>query len=173
MLKFQHANTIYVAGNWHNNNTTFSSTHGFSPGTSKSFYGTSNQTIYSNCPDGDFYSVIINSTSTVSPATNLHILDDFSLNHGIFNAPDELYVAGRWFTNPDYEVFNEGTGKVIFNGDEQAYIQLHETFYNVTIDKTYGLPGGFYIASLSSITTINDLTILDGSLEMVTWPTFL
>ena len=162
--------TIYVAGNWHNNNTSFSSTHGFNPGNSSThFIGSSDQTIHSNCPDGDFYSVIINSTSTVSPATNLHILDDFSLNHGIFNAPDELYVAGRWFTNPDYEVFNEGTGKVIFNGDEQAYIQLHETFYNVTIDKTYGLPGGFYIASLSSITTINDLTILDGSLEMVNW----
>jgi len=158
---------INVSGNWQNNNTTFSSIHGFSPGISEViFNGTSDQTIHSNCPDGDFYALTINSTSTISPSTNLHILDDFKIEDGIFNAPAELYVSGSWINIVGETAFNEGLGAVIFDGYLSGglnYLTLGERFYNLIIDKSLIGAAAFYFASFTHVSILNDFQILDGS----------
>jgi len=125
---------IYIGGDWDNNNTSFDNSYGFSPGSSiVEFNGTSPQTILSNCPDGDFASLIINSTS-VSPSADLHILDDFTINNGLFNAPPELYVGGNWTNLVGESAFIEGSGLVVFDGNESKYC-YGEEFYNLEIDK--------------------------------------
>ena len=97
----------------------------------------------------------------------MHILDDFTIEDGIFNAPAEFYLGGGWTHFPGTGIFNEGTGVVIFDGDQVGFIKWSETFYDVIVDKSFIGENALHLDHSTYINVNNDFQILDGSVYII------
>ena len=62
-----------------------------------------------------------NRANLITTNTNLDINGDFTINNGIFTAPDTMYVSGNWTNNVGSSGFDEGTSRVIFDGSSIQY----------------------------------------------------
>ncbi len=112
----------------------------------------------------------INKTSlvSVSPLTGtLTIKGDVLINSGSFNSWDNtIEVGGNWTNNVGNSGFYEYAGTVVFNGNGPSIITTDETFYNLTLDKTYGSFDGLELNNGITVNALNDLEISDGTMEM-------
>ncbi|MCX6272278.1 MAG: M43 family zinc metalloprotease [Bacteroidetes bacterium] len=104
------------------------------------------------------------SANNVIASTNLDINGDFTITSGIFDAPDIMYVAGNWTNSEGDAGFLEGNGSVIFDGPDAADITTNETFYNLTLNKTYISYDGLEFST--NVHLLGDLSIADGTLEI-------
>jgi hypothetical protein len=76
--------------------------------------------------------------SKVTANSDLVIKGDLIISSGSFLAQDKtIEVAGDWKNSVGTDAFDEGTGKVVFNGNRNQYCDT-ETFYNLEIDNSGG-----------------------------------
>jgi hypothetical protein len=123
---------------------------------------------YINLTNGNFANnVVINKPSgTLFLTADLTLNGNLTINAGIFNSNNlTIQIAGDWTNNVGTTGFTEGTGTVIFNGPNQAKINTAETFYNMTVNKSYFGFDGLEIMSVP-VTVLNNLDIIDGTLEV-------
>jgi len=151
---------IYLAGSFTDADNIFNPTDG-----TVTFDGSSVSYIYGPTV---FHNLTVNkSTSTVYTSNAMDINGDFTINSGIFNTNGyDMNIAGNWANNVGITGFTEGTKTVTFDGAYEADILTSETFYNMIVDKTYFDFEGLELVSGNSLHILNDLTILDGTLEM-------
>jgi hypothetical protein len=87
-----------------------------------------------------FETLIINKqssrTNIVTATSNLDINGSFSINAGSFTAPAVMNVNRHWYNFVGEAAFNEGTGKVVFDGYLDSEIVGEETFCEVELDKS-------------------------------------
>ncbi len=186
---------IIIEGDWNNENTTYDTEIGFHPGTSSTvtFEGAEDQYIYSDCSAENFFNLTIDKdlastrsnqgtafsnqeekendrdvtrSNNVISDCDLNIDGDFSIDNGIFFAPNEMYVTGDWYNYYNDLTFVEGTGTVVFDGSSTSYFYSDETFKHLEIDKSTTVSHGVVISDSLTVRTTSDLDISNGSLEM-------
>ncbi|MCD4731087.1 MAG: hypothetical protein K8R74_10825 [Bacteroidales bacterium] len=86
------------------------------------------------CSNGNFfYDLIINRETGygIYLYTDITIQNDFTINSGILNSNSHnIYIGGDWTNNVGTGGFNEGSGRVVFDGPGPVmqYINSDETF---------------------------------------------
>jgi hypothetical protein len=104
--------------------------------------------------------------NTIILFSNFAVTGDLDIEAGTLNASNKiLYIRGDWTNNVGPTGFAAGTSTVNFEGLNQAKINTAETFYNMTINKTYDAFEGLEIMSVP-VTVLNNLDIVDGTLEL-------
>lgn len=72
---------------------------------------------------------------TVTATSNLDINSSFFLRSGYFTAPAQMNVRRNWYHYTDYDSFNEGSGKVIFDGNADSSVTGEEEFNALELAK--------------------------------------
>ncbi|HEY5750973.1 MAG TPA: T9SS type A sorting domain-containing protein [Chryseolinea sp.] len=112
---------------------------------------------------GSFYHLIING-ATSNLSANTTIRGNLTINAGAtLNANGrDISIAGNWTDNGS---FTEGNRTVTFNGSLNNQTVTAETFYNLTINNTFG--GGKVTATGNILITANrTLTMTNGIFDM-------
>ena len=83
--------------------------------------------------------VVINKTGvSFLVDKNLVIKNDLEINSGVLNAGDKtISIGGNWNNNVGVSAFNEGTGRVIFNGFDAQFCSTEE-FNILEVNKPLG-----------------------------------
>ncbi len=82
---------------------------------------------------------LFNKTSTYNTTNDLTIKGNLTINSGTFGSSDKnIFIAGNWTNNVGDAGFDEGTGRVIFNGSIAQYCS-DEIFNILELDKSSGL----------------------------------
>ncbi|MCX6924917.1 MAG: hypothetical protein NT154_17145 [Verrucomicrobia bacterium] len=136
------------------------------PGGEVEFYGSTSRTLNLVTGSGLHSSIINKTAATVTASTNVVLSGDFTLQSGVFAAPTLMTVAGSWANSVGPAGFVEGVGTVAFNGAAAASILTDETFYNLTLSKTYTDFDALQLADGIHVTAGNNFTCTDGALEM-------
>lgn len=92
---------------------------------------------YSLKTDRDGKTRKITRANTVNALSNLDIEGNFTIDNGVFTAPDTMFVGGNWNNNVGEAGFEEGTGRVVFDGDAVQYCSS-EIFYDLELNKSFG-----------------------------------
>jgi hypothetical protein len=100
----------------------------------------------------------------VTAISDIKITMSFTILDGIFSAPAKMYVGNDWNNSQGEAAFIENTGTVIFNGHFDSYINHHESFYNLKVDK---INSGYEVVveNDQDIEVLNDLLIIHGILR--------
>ncbi len=104
-------------------------------------------------------------SNTINIIANTDIKGSVTIQSGLLTAG--VYttnVEGNWNNLAGSAGFDAGTSTVVFDGAMDADILSSETFYNMSLNKTYAYYDALEL--MSNVTCLNDLHILDGSLEM-------
>ncbi|HSA42772.1 MAG TPA: hypothetical protein P5112_03735 [Bacteroidales bacterium] len=93
--------------------------------------------------DGDtwLYNLTIDKpagTVYITGASSLVIKNDFTLNSGTFDAPDNMFIAGDWINQAGPAAFLESGGTVTFNNSTASQNCWGEVFHRLEIDKAEG-----------------------------------
>ncbi|OQX77755.1 MAG: hypothetical protein B6D61_06675, partial [Bacteroidetes bacterium 4484_249] len=116
---------------------------------------------------GLFNNVVFNSTTGSVTNHDLAIAGDLTIEAGNFDCDDHtIYVGGDWTNNIGNAGFLEGSGLVVFNGANAADINTNETFYDLTVDKSYTGINGLELDNNITVHVKHHLQITDGTLEM-------
>ncbi|MFO7660221.1 MAG: hypothetical protein R6V77_04850 [Candidatus Cloacimonadaceae bacterium] len=101
--------------------------------------GTSHQ-IEITTADRYVNNLVVNQTGTVSLQTDINIRGDITINNGSFQPGDKtIYLGGDWIDNAGtYLSFDEGTSTIVFNGIDDQYCNVFETFYILELNKPSG-----------------------------------
>jgi len=90
-----------------------------------------------------FHDVHINATVPVFLSTDIKVKNDLVIDSGPLqmfdytSAPYDIFIEGDWTNNGGDLAFDEGTGTVTFEGSDDSYIYGDETFYNLSIYKSF------------------------------------
>jgi hypothetical protein len=104
-------------------------------------------------------------TNTVTIDNTATMTGNVTIQDGILSAGANLLsLGGNWNNTVGTSGFNEGTSYVTFNGASASEILSGETFYNLTLDKTYLGYNGLEFGS--NVNVSNDLYVADGTIEM-------
>ncbi len=115
---------------------------------------------------GIFNNVIFNSLGSTTNH-DITIAGDLTVSGGSFDCNDHtVFVGGDWTNNVGDAGFIEGNGLVVFNGATPADINTDETFYNLTVDKSYTGINGLELDNGITVNVKSHLQITDGTLEM-------
>jgi hypothetical protein len=101
--------------------------------------------------------------------SNVDINGNLTISNGILDVSASNYsinIAGDWTNNVDLTGFNERSGLVTFDGASGKDITTSETFYNLTLNKTYASTNGLEIFSGNLIKVNNNLNVNDGTIEI-------
>ena len=153
--------TIRTAGSF-SINRTFNPTAG-----TVEFYG--NTIAYGNMIAGcSLNDVLINKTSASVnlSASTFTIAGDLTIQSGTMTPSTTFNVGGNWTNNVGASGFIEGTGTVVFYGPYKGQVLTNETFYNLTLNKTYPGFDGLELMDNLTLTVLNNLETIDGVLEM-------
>ncbi|HRY32059.1 MAG TPA: hypothetical protein P5531_03725 [Bacteroidales bacterium] len=103
--------------------------------------------------------------NTANIDNSLDVNGNLFINSGILRAnANTIRVGGGWSNLVGDPGFNEGSSQVIFDGPSQSVITTNESFYNLTLDKTYA---GFDGLEFGTSVTVNaNLSLTDGTLEL-------
>lgn len=155
--------TIYVLGDWINNDASNS----FNAGTGSVVFNSSSAVqAIGGTASTTFYDVEIDNSSgsNVSLATNITISNDLTLSDGTLAlGSNTLTVNGDITNNKSSTALNGGTGTVLLNGSSVQTIGGTQatTFYNLTLNNSHNT--GVNLGR--SITVDNTLTFTDGNLN--------
>ncbi len=94
---------------------------------------------------GDYFNdIIFSSTGNVTLADTLRVNGNLTINSGTLVAGSyPIFIKGNWVNNVGTGGFNEGAGKVVFNGGNYHQYCSNETFNMLEVDKSLG--GAFRI----------------------------
>ncbi|MDD4308816.1 MAG: choice-of-anchor D domain-containing protein [Candidatus Cloacimonetes bacterium] len=114
------------------------------------------------CPVGSyFHDLEINTISSTTLNSDIHIKGDFILNSGGFITNSHtMYVGGNWKNNLGTNGFNEASSTVIFNGDGLS-LCFGEDFANLKIDSP-----DCQLSFVEGVSTIDHYTWQAGALSM-------
>ena len=101
--------------------------------------------------------------NNVSAITDLVLTGNMTIQTGTLNAPASIKVGGNWNNLVGTAGFTEGTGTVEFNGALAADVLSPETFYNLSLNKTYAAFDALEVWNSVSVT--NDLHLIDGTMK--------
>ncbi len=146
---------------------------GFTPsGGTLELYGPTDANLQTH--NGSYvHNVVINKSATDQPLSGMisyrydtEIKGDLTIQNGIFSAwaGATLNISGNWNNLAGPSAYEEGTGKVVFKGTDNAGILTPETFYNLDLAKTNPLHDDLTL--MQDVTVTNDLSISDGTLKM-------
>ena len=132
------------------------------------FYGTLDSYFAWTATNAAMYNLHINKTanSVISNANAIYISNDLTIDGGTFVSPESLYVGGDWTNNVGASAFTEGTNMVTFYGPNSANLTTNETFYNLTLDKSYANFDGLVVLTNLTVNVSNNVHIIDGTFEM-------
>jgi len=101
---------------------------------------------------------------TVTADSNLVILHNFTIDAGVFDAPEFMEIGGPdggdWVNNVTPEVFFEGTGTVIFKGEGYQNC-TSEDFYNLVVSQQ---PWGYLTIGPEQTVTCHSYRWLNGGI---------
>jgi hypothetical protein len=116
---------------------------------------------------GVFNNVVFNSTTGSTTNADLDINGDLTIEAGNFDCDNHtIYVEGDWTNNVGDAGFLEGNGLVVFNGANTADINTNETFYDLSVNKSYTGINGLELDNNIAVHVKHHLQITDGTLEM-------
>jgi hypothetical protein len=130
------------------------------------FSGTSSSLLSVNPTSYLHHLVVEKSFATLQAGSDLDIHGDVEIRSGILDAPSLIEVQGSWSNAVGSAGFEEGSGTVRFYGASSSQIQSDEVFYNLELDKTYASFNGLEIATGRTLRVLNQLSLIDGALEM-------
>ena len=109
-------------------------------------------------------------TNTVLANTDFDINGNLLISNGVLDPSGHtLRIAGNWTNDVGDVGFVEGMDAVIFDGATSSDILTDETFYDLTLDKTYpnydGLETGTD-GNGKNINVLDNLNIVDGTMEL-------
>ena len=104
--------------------------------------------------------------NTATAVTNLDLNGNMLISSGTIVAPATINVAGNWTNTVGDAGFTEGTGIVIFDGNQNTDINNSETFYDLTENKTQTGDLALEIVPSAVITVLNNFYVQDGCFEM-------
>ena len=124
---------------------------------------------YIYCGNGNyFHDLLINSAPGKSSELqwfDIIVKNNLTIQSGILTSNNfNITVGGNWTNDVGPFGFVEGTGTVTFDGAIPADITSSETFYNLTLNKTYPYFDGLEIMQDVSVT--NDLHLIDGTMKL-------
>lgn len=110
--------------------------------------------------------VVCNKTgATLTATTDVDIHGDLTIRSGALVAPSLLEIMGSWSNGVGTAGFSENTGNVRFYGAASSRLLTSETFYDLTLDKSYAGLQGLELMGVTAHVG-RDLTLTDGTLEM-------
>lgn len=152
---FPQSSNTYISGNYTNNGT-------LDPGTGTINFqyangAGNNQTI--NAGASSFYNLTINKSSgTASAASNVTVLNDYTIAAGTWSASSFNLTVGGDFSNSG--TFTAGTGLVLLNGTSNQSVNTGtSSLYNFTVNKSGGS-----VDLLSNVTATNNATLTLGNI---------
>lgn len=108
-------------------------------------------------------------SNTITLSSSLDINGSVLIDNGILDVSASNFsvnCAGNWTDNVDLGIgFNERAGTVTFDGASSRSLYT-ETFYNMSLNKTYASTNGLILQDGELITVMNDLTVTDGTIEI-------
>ncbi len=125
--------------------------------------------VYIYCGNGNyFHNLLINRASGVSSELfNYPILvqNDLTIQSGALISNNYMIsVGGDWNNLVGTAGFDEGTGTVQFFGTTASDILSPETFYNLSLNKTYASFDGLEV--MQNVTISNNLNLIDGTMKL-------
>ncbi|MEI7981335.1 MAG: GEVED domain-containing protein [Bacteroidota bacterium] len=120
------------------------------------------------CGNGNFfYDLLINrAPGTMSYLVwyNIIVKNDLTIQSGIFGCSNYNINVGRnWTNNVGPAGFVEGTGTVVFDGPSPSDLLTSETFYNLSVNKTYPTYDGLEL--FHDVAVTNDFHVYDGCVK--------
>ena len=111
--------------------------------------------------EGDLTDIV--ASSVVTSSSNLVLTGDLVIQAGTLIAPASIKVGRNWNNLVGTSGFTEGTGTVEFDGPLAADVLSSETFYNLSLNKTYASFDALEVWNSVSVT--NDLHLIDGTMK--------
>ena len=119
-----------------------------------------------NLNTGDYFkNLIIKSTGNTSLVDSLRVQGNLTISSGALVAGAwPILITGNWTNSLSPAAFNEGSGKVVFNGSGNQYVYGSENFNTLELN-----PGGKLIINNTSWTvTCNQYKWTSGGVEVQT-----
>lgn len=121
------------------------------------------------CGNGNYFHDLLINRSTVSPVVfqwyDVSVKNNFTILSGALTPNNyTFFVGGNWSNAVGTAGFEEGTGTVVFDGANAADILTTETFYNLSLNKTYAAFDALEV--MQDVTVTNDLHLIDGSMKL-------
>lgn len=125
---------------------------------------------YLQCDNGNyFYNLTIDRANELALFSDIQVNNDMLIEAGPLNtnytSQYNISVGRNWTNNGGDPAFLEGAGTVTFFGPNAGDILTPETFYNMTVNKTYTGFDGLEVMSVPVVVS-NNLNIPDGTLEL-------
>jgi len=174
--------TDIVSGTFKINGSLLCDKTDFNPGSTVFEIGGSSNSTIDIFAGSSLSNVIINKSSAANNVYaffDLVIDGDFTIQNGIFNAPDTVSVSGTWDNQVGTAAFTEGTGTVLLFGNtsetcnEQAFcnLEIDKLGDTVTLENNLSLSGNLTIDNGRLDCNGNDLTCdgdinVNGTLEL-------
>ncbi|RLD62436.1 MAG: hypothetical protein DRJ05_00430, partial [Bacteroidetes bacterium] len=118
---------------------------------------------------GVFNNIEFNSATGSTSNADIIVKGDLTINAGYFDCEgNDIFIEGNWTNNVGAAGFVESTGTVVFNGANATDINTDETFYNLTLNKTYAGYLGLELDNGINVHVTNNLNLMDGTMEMNT-----
>ena len=116
----------------------------------------------------NLYNLIINKSggAGVNALNEVHVLNDFTIQSGFYNAGDDLYVGGDWRNEEGASGFVEDTFTVTFYDYAPSTLYDSETFYNLVINKDDAVNNQTIFDTGLQVVVLNELDIRDGALQL-------
>jgi len=123
-----------------------------------------------------FHDLTIRKTGVGIPAmflqTDIVIKNDLLIESGVLYSYSvstgqfDISIERNWTNLEGDYGFREGTGTDHFTGGTEADILTDETFYDLNVEKTIASFDGLEIAEGNTVNVLNNLNVVDGTLEM-------
>ncbi|HPE33333.1 MAG TPA: BACON domain-containing carbohydrate-binding protein [Bacteroidales bacterium] len=120
----------------------------------------------SNFMPGDYFNNVIISSSggTTVFDDNIEIKGNLTINSGTLSpGSTTMTIGGDWSNNVGASGFNEGTGRVIFNGPDHQYIYSNEDFNILEINKGAALR----VSNVAHTVTCNQYDWTAGAIDVL------
>ena len=137
--EFGYSFTENITGGTIRVNGGFTYSSQFTPaGGTVEIYQTTNANIAST-ESGHFYDLLINAGLGVYLTTDISVAHNVTLRAGYLAANSfNINLGGSWYNENSELAFDEGTGTVTFNGNDNQYVINNENFHQVTVNKSSG-----------------------------------
>ncbi|MCX6272112.1 MAG: C10 family peptidase [Bacteroidetes bacterium] len=138
----------------------------FPTGGKVEMYGSGTRLV-SSINGGEFYDLKINrdAGSLVNVSGGLKLYGNLELAGGTLASNNlDINIRGNWTNTVGDAAFTEGNGTVTFDNGLPTVMIVSgsETFYNLSVNKSYNGPNGVQLSDNSTLNVTNDLSCING-----------